>query len=355
MLATFARERHLCPELTPHFAVCFDGPLSKELTALNAPVHMLGNARMSRPWTIRAARRNLARLLQKDRFDVVACHSTWPYAIFAKVVRELKIPLAIWLHSSIKGPGWLERWAGRIKPDLAICVSRAIAADYCASAYPGARAETLYNPISIDKTELPDRSQTRAELETPANAVVIIQVSRMEAWKGQMPHIAALGNLKDMPNWICWQVGGAQRPEESAYLSDLKNAAIKSGIAERVRFLGQRDDVPRLLAAADIFCQPNLKPEGFGLVFIEAFQAQLPIVTSAMGSAKEIINEDCGILLPPDDIAALTAALRRLILDEGLRARMGAAGQRRARELSDPAIQLQKLCAMLADILPKLN
>ena len=57
----------------------------------------------------------------------------------------------------------------------------------------------------------------------------------------------------------------------------------------------QRDDVPRLLAAADIFCQPNLGPEPFGIGFVEALSAGLPVITTATGGALEIVDGDCGI------------------------------------------------------------
>ena len=96
-------------------------------------------------------------------------------------------------------------------------------------------------------------------------------------------------------------VGGAQRPEEQEYMREIQEKAIQLGIGERVRFLGQRSDVPSLLAAADIFSQPNLGAEPFGIVFIEALAAGLPVVTTAMGGPQEIIDESCGFVAPPGD------------------------------------------------------
>ena len=60
-------------------------------------------------------------------------------------------------------------------------------------------------------------------------------------------------------------------------------------------------DVPRLLAAADIHCQPNISPEPFGIAFIEALAAGLPVVTSAIGGAIEIVDDTCGRLVPASD------------------------------------------------------
>ena len=73
--------------------------------------------------------------------------------------------------------------------------------------------------------------------------------------------------------------GGAQRSHEAVYLAELRQAADRAGIGDRVRFLGQRTDVPDLLAAADVFCQPNTGPEPFGIAFVEALYAGLPVVT----------------------------------------------------------------------------
>jgi glycosyltransferase involved in cell wall biosynthesis len=142
-------------------------------------------------------------------------------------------------------------------------------------------------------------------------------------------------------------VGGPQRAKEEDYFRRLQETARELGIADRVRFLGQRSDVPELLAAADIFCQPNQGPEPFGLVFIEALHAGRPIVTTALGGPVEIVDESCGLLAEPDNPAALSAALRRLIQAPELRERLGRSGPRRASKLCDPATQLKELHRLL--------
>jgi glycosyltransferase involved in cell wall biosynthesis len=164
----------------------------------------------------------------------------------------------------------------------------------------------------------------------------------MERWKGHTLVMDALAGLRDLP-WVWWIVGGAQRPEELAYLGALRAAADRLGVADRVRFLGERRDVRQLLAAADIHCQANLGPEPFGITFIEALAAGLPVVTTAMGGALEIVDDSCGILVPPDDVVALAASLRRLVADPVLRARLSSAGPARARQVSDPAAQMRRL------------
>ena len=114
------------------------------------------------------------------------------------------------------------------------------------------------------------------------------------------------------------------------------------------RFIGQREDVPALLRAADIFCQPNLEPEPFGIVFVEAMLAKLPVVTAAFGGALEIVNDDCGILIEPANPASLVGALGLLINDRELRLRLGAAGCTRAEVLCGVETQLGKINEVLS-------
>jgi glycosyltransferase involved in cell wall biosynthesis len=169
----------------------------------------------------------------------------------------------------------------------------------------------------------------------------------MEAGKGQLTLLQALARIRDDP-WVCWLVGGPQTRAERRYDDRLRRAAVELGLANRVRFLGERADVPRLLRGADVFCHPNQVPEGFGIVFAEALYAGLPVVTTAAGGALEVVDETCGLLTPPAEARPLAIALRRLVRDAGLRSRLGAAGPGRARDRCDPARQLHRLYRLLA-------
>jgi glycosyltransferase involved in cell wall biosynthesis len=145
-------------------------------------------------------------------------------------------------------------------------------------------------------------------------------------------------------------VGGAQRPEERQYMREIQDKAERLGIGTRVRFLGQRSDVPSLLAAADIFSQPNLGAEPFGIVFIEALAAGLPVVTTAMGGPKEIIDDSCGLVSPPGNADQVAASLRRLIDSTELRFRLGQHGPARAIELCDPGGRIPDLHTALLGV-----
>jgi glycosyltransferase involved in cell wall biosynthesis len=114
-----------------------------------------------------------------------------------------------------------------------------------------------------------------------------------------------------------------------------------------VRFLGERTDIVRLMAAADIYCQPNTRPEPFGVVLVEALAAKLPVVTTGMGGAAEIVDQRCGILFSEPTAANVAQALQRLIDDRALRATLGAAGPSYARRVSEPATRLRQICAVV--------
>jgi glycosyltransferase involved in cell wall biosynthesis len=119
----------------------------------------------------------------------------------------------------------------------------------------------------------------------------------------------------------------------------------RHGLASRVQLLGHRDDTEQMLAAADIYCQPNDGAEPFGLSFVEALGAGLPVVATRLGALPEIVDDSCGILVapqsPPDVALALSTLLddapRRARLARGARARAAVLGdvERRTGELAD--------------------
>ena len=102
---------------------------------------------------------------------------------------------------------------------------------------------------------------------------------------------------------------------------------------------------PSLTPAADVHCQPNSGPEPFGIVLVEALYAGLPVVTSGLGGAAEIVDQTCGVLTAPGDAEAVAAALRSLIQDPSRQRALGIAGPSRAESLCDPARVLRRLHA----------
>jgi glycosyltransferase involved in cell wall biosynthesis len=340
LLLTLARSRHFTPGMEMSVALCFEGPIADRLRATRLTPVMLGEVRLRRPDKVHRARQALRSLLAANSFDVVVCHQAWPLAIFGSVVKSAGIPLVSWVHMPQTGGHWLDRLAARIEPDCYICNSR-----FTASQLPStnARVEVVYAPVEPHEPHEPANRRTDEPL-------AIIQVSRMEAWKGQRVLLEALAQLRDVPPWECWQVGGAQRPAEVRYLDTLKADAERLGIGERVRFLGQRSDVPALLASSHIFCQPNVEPEAFGISFVEALYARVPVVTSSIGGAIEVVDDTCGVLVPPGDPAALAAVLAGLLRNRHEREALGRGGPPRAKTLCDPETQMIALAAVLDSI-----
>jgi glycosyltransferase involved in cell wall biosynthesis len=248
------------------------------------------------------------------------------------------------------GRHWLERLVKMTRPDLAVCNSR-FSATCLARWLSVPRTEVVYCPVSAPSSSPhDDRPAVRRALATPADDVVVVQVSRLEAWKGQRELLRACVGLRDVPGWTCWIAGGAQRPAEAALLDELKAIARDGGIENRVRFLGERRDVPALLRAADVFCQPNVGPEPFGLSLVEALHAGLPVVTSGIGGACEIVDDSCGVLTPPGDVAAVGKALRRLITDADVRAALGRAARLRPDALCSPRQQMPRIEQVLSSV-----
>ena len=347
VLATLARQDRRGAGWEHAFALCFEGRLSQELQRIGAPAYALGAARCSRPETVRQARARLRSLLEREGFDAMVCHAAWSQALFASVAKRLNMPRVFWLHDAMRRRTWLDWWAEMSRPNLVIANSRYTASTAHVDA---ARLRVLYYPVSA-AAAMPYRESAaslRRRFDTGPDDVVILQSSRLERWKGHLLLLEALAELRQMPGWCCWIAGGAQRLHEEAYAREMRAAAARFGIAGRIRFLGQRQDVSDLLWACDIHCQPNTGPEPFGVAFIEALQHARPVVTTGMGAAPEIVTPGCGVLAPPR-ASDLARALRRLIEDRGLRQQLGQAGPARAHELCHPAAQMAKLDVLLSE------
>ena len=163
--------------------------------------------------------------------------------------------------------------------------------------------------------------------------------------------LGALERLRDVPGWTCWIVGGAQGPDEEAVSSascggrcavfDLERRVSASPASAR--------DVPALLARRRCLLPAEHRARAFGLSFVEALHAGLPVVTSGIGGALEIVDRDCGCLLPPGDADALADALRAA--DRRRRAaRRGSAQAARGRPAAvcDPRAEMRRLQQLLA-------
>lgn len=346
-IATLARYRDRVPELDSEFALCFDGRLATELRGASAIVHGLGNVRLRDPISVLHANRNFFTLLQAKHYDAVIAHGAWPHALVGISAKLKGCQLVTWGHGAPLERSLLDRIAHLIRPDLLIVNSRHTAAAL-GPQFAGVPTRLIYYPVEMRVSGSRSRADIRRELDTADGSVVIAFAARFERWKGHDLLLRAARALLDRTpsDWCIWMCGGIQRPSEKAYAAELERYAQSAGLASRVRFLGERSDVPDLLSAADVFCQPNTGPEPFGIVFIEALYAGLPVVSTNMGGAAEIVDESCGLLAEPAP-QAVAEALYRLVADAALRQTLAEHAPQRARLLCDPEPRIREIAAAI--------
>jgi glycosyltransferase involved in cell wall biosynthesis len=189
------------------------------------------------------------------------------------------------------------------------------------------------------------RGDIRAALGTPADRPVILMVGRLVAEKGYTELIEAMRAV-DAELWIVGERLASDHADGIA--AALATAQSDPPLKARIKLLGYRADVPDLMRAADIFTLPSHR-EGMPRSITEAMLSGLPVVaTDIRGSREEVVDGTTGLLVPLGDIDALGAALARLAADAAMRARLGAAGLARARELYDEAKVVARQLALLA-------
>ncbi len=335
--------------LESRFLIGWDGRHAEELRKLGAPVELVGGARLSRPWQVLGVRRRIRESLARNRPDVVVVHSGWTQWVMGPPARALGIPLVLWVHNELPSRSLLHQFARRVRPSGILANSQFTA--NTVPAWYGVQPTVIFCPVAAP-APAPDssRSQLRSALTTPPDAFVLLQASRLQEWKGHRNGLRALGRLKDRKDWFWWIAGGAQRPEEGAYQASLVREAESLGIADRIRWLGHRTDVARLLDASDAYLQVNVTPEPFGVAFIESLYAARPVVTADAGGIAEVVTSACGVRVVPGDDAQLASVLTQWMSDRPEVQRLGAAGPAVARLSCDPHQQLERIAAELRRI-----
>jgi glycosyltransferase involved in cell wall biosynthesis len=292
-------------------------PLAERAAALGVPVQMIAPM----PLGLGGARRvpALVRLLRAERPAVFHAHLSWPlaakYGLVAAVVARVPavvatvqlIPKFELDRSSRAQLRALSAGVGRY-----IAVSRDVATELVGRfRWPAGKVEVVYNAVQLERFEAPRSPTLRAELAGERERPVVLTSARLDEQKG---HQVLFRAATEIPDAVFALAG--EGPERAS----LEALAAELGIADRVLFLGQRSDIPELLAASDVFALPSLY-EGSSLALLEAMAAGRALVSSAIGGTDELIDDgESGLLVPPGDAAALAAALRRLLSDEALRA-----------------------------------
>ena len=198
-----------------------------------------------------------------------------------------------------------------------------------AQGWPAGRVSYIPNFAEAADTTPVDR----ATLDTPQGVPLLLGMGRLHASKAHDVSLAALAQIPDAWLWIA-----GSGPLEA----ELKAKASELGVADRVRFLGWRNDAGALYRAADVCVFPS-RYEPLGNTVIQAWAHGLPVVAAASkGPASLIRDGEDGRLTPIDDVDAFASAVRELIADRSLRAKLAEAGRARVgAEFSRDAVVAQ--------------
>jgi glycosyltransferase involved in cell wall biosynthesis len=266
----------------------------------------------------------MVRMLRHERVEMIHSHEFTMAVYGTAAARLLGVPHVISMHGSQYVTA---RWRRRV---LLRWAFRNSAAAIAVSADTKRHLDTELglrpDAMRVVRNGVParagDRAVVRAELGLSAGQCLCFAAGSLVPRKGHAVLINALATV-DAP-WVLAIAGqGIERDRLLALAAD-------RGVADRVHLLGQRDDVPNLLAAADVFVMPSLW-EGLPLALLEAMLAGLPVVASRTAGIPEAVTDGAdGLLVVPGDAPALAGAMTRVLSDAALRARLGAAARQRA-------------------------
>ncbi|GGE03524.1 glycosyl transferase family 1 [Aureimonas endophytica] len=207
--------------------------------------------------------------------------------------------------------------------DAVVCVSRTAAESFVAAGVDPNLIHAIANGVH-PRPPGRSRADSRRNLGIAPEATVVLVVARLTEQKGHAVLLDALAaDRPSVPGFVCLIAG------DGPLRMPLERQARTAGLGQTVRFLGERDDVADLMAAADCLVLPSLF-EGLPLVVLEAMAAGLPVVATLIGGTSEAVDDGVtGWLAEPGDAAALAATLRSALADPVALARAGAAGRER--------------------------
>jgi glycosyltransferase involved in cell wall biosynthesis len=173
-------------------------------------------------------------------------------------------------------------------------------------------------------------------LGIPPGSRVIGAVGHLERIKGFHHLIEAFGSLAGrFPDTTCLLVGGTDDPHAAAYGDSLHARVAELGLEGRVIFTGYRKNVPDLMRLMDVVVHPS-ESESFGRSIAEAMAGAKAVIGFDVGAVPELIDHgETGLVVQPFDTTALAGAVERLLCDEDLRRKMGAAARERALKYYD--------------------
>ncbi len=319
-------------------------PTGDDIERLGVPVVRLGIERLRQ----RGAYREVASAIAGARPDLVHTQLEFANVLGATAADRMGLPVVSTLHTLESPRLWsraglrsrLMAWSLRRHADLVIAVSEHARAHHLAHLHlPPGLVTTIHNGIETERFVVgPTAAATaRSGLGIPPEARLIVTVAVLRPLKGIDRMLEAMpAVLTGVPTAHYLIVGDGEAGE------DLAGEAARLRIADRVTFAGARADVPLMLAAADLFVLPSLT-EALPTVVAEAMAAGLPVVATRVGGTPEMVDSDTGILVEPDDPAALARAVRLLLENRPDATARGARGRVIAAERFDLRTQASRL------------
>jgi len=308
----------------------------KEGGAQLAPIQESGQSVRALSHSSAVGAAPLARLLRDirgGRFDLIHSHLFWANLCARAAGKWAGVPVVINSHHGTDG--WLSLSHRLLERSTVSLADRLVA---CSEAVrrcaverlrlPAHKVVTIPNGVPLQRfASRESREQMRATLGLDPASRVIGSVGRLdEPVKGYAVLLQAMDILSgSTPNVVCLICG------DGPARAQLEQSVRERNLSEKVRFLGERHDIPMVLQALDLYVQPSLM-EGFGLSVLEAMATGLPVVATNSGGLPEVVRDGVtGDLVPPGDPLSLARRLQALLEDPGRRADYGREGERRAR------------------------
>jgi glycosyltransferase involved in cell wall biosynthesis len=270
--------------------------------------------------------------------DVVYANSQKAFVVGAAAALLARRPIVWHLRDILAEPHFSRAnitaaaQLANLRAAAVIANSQATADAFVAAGGRQALVQVVHNgidPAPFDALSPDAGTIARAALGIPADAFVVAMFGRFHPWKGQPVLLDAVAALPGIHALVVGAALFGETPFEQAQ----HERARALGIADRVHFLGFRDDIAALMRAADVVTHTSVLPEPFGRVVVEGMLAGRPVVATRAGGVPEIIRDgDTGILVPPGDVPALVAALQGLRDDPARAAAIAERGARHARE-----------------------
>jgi glycosyltransferase involved in cell wall biosynthesis len=190
----------------------------------------------------------------------------------------------------------------------------------------GHATSVVHNGVDVGRFHPVGRNpDLRTAWGVPANARLVVSTGRLVGWKGLRLVVSAMSGLAGDVHYLVVGAG----PEAEA----LRAHASALGLSDRVHLTGRVEHprLPEVLSQADVYVQPSIGEESFGISVVEAMACGLPVLASNFGALPEVVADgETGMLVAPGDVGAWTSALADLLADPARQRRMGAAARARA-------------------------